>query len=93
MKLSKFQKKVGEIFPTGDNQKLMAALWIMEEASEIIKEFKRSYKDQAELNQEAIFEEIGDLQIVTIALMNAMGIDSDQAAKAALQKWTERKND
>lgn len=91
MKLQKFQRKVSEFFKEDPT---MGVLFLVEEAGEVAKEFKKDYKDNDNvLNLDAMQEEMGDVLVALAVLANATQVSLDDLAEQALEKWQEKQGE
>lgn len=92
MKLDKLQKQAGKLatYHPAPIKGLLPALWAAEEAAETMRCFRTAIKNNEELDEEHLKEEMGDTLIALCHLANEMGFSLDDIAEEALDKQETR---
>lgn len=91
MKFSDFLKQVAEIKRYPDKYKVvLPAMWISEEAAEVLKPVKHALKDGLEFDKDQISEELGDLLLGVANMIDDLDLDKDEILESAVEKIKKR---
>ena len=95
MKVDKFQDKAKKTarYTKGSTPGLVPTIWVCEESSEVLKEYRQALSRDMPLNEQNVREEIGDVLIALAHLCNEMGYDLNDIMKEAVDKQQKRFDD
>lgn len=92
MKFDKFQAKIKPLatYNPGPIKGQLEAEWCAEEGVETMRCFRTSVKNNEQVNQKDLKEEMGDVLVALAHLANEMGFSLDDIASDAINKQQDR---